>query len=143
MRTQLLRARWFPATFTRPRTAFTFDCLDTFHLLTLQGKTSLYDFYHTVLHKTDNMELQKPVVSISFSHLISIEFAFITQHRYPEFHRAFRIWRNLMMLKRAGRGQDPAGAKATTEGALAVECPACPHPGRNLPEGWESAGALL
>jgi hypothetical protein len=62
-RTQLLRARWFPATFNRPKTAFTFDCLDTFHLLTLQGKMPLYDFYHTVLHKTDNMELQKPVVS--------------------------------------------------------------------------------
>ncbi|KAH9965071.1 hypothetical protein BGW80DRAFT_1255055, partial [Lactifluus volemus] len=60
-RTQLLRARWFPATFNRPKTAFTFDCLDTFHELTLQGKTPLYDFYHTVLHKTDNLELNKTV----------------------------------------------------------------------------------
>lgn len=25
------------------------------------------------------------------------------------------------------------------DGALAVECPACPHPGRNLPEGWDKA----
>ncbi|KAH9956388.1 hypothetical protein BGW80DRAFT_1439367 [Lactifluus volemus] len=65
------------------------------------------------------------------------------QYRYPEFHRVFRIWRNLLMLKRAGRGQDPAGAGATAQGELAVECPACPHPGRNLPEGWELAGALL
>ncbi|KAM6491207.1 hypothetical protein JOM56_013446 [Amanita muscaria] len=89
-RTQLLRARWFPATFNRPKTAFTFDCLDTFHELTLQGKTPLYDFYHTVLHKTDNLELHKTI------------------YRYPEFHRVFRIWRNLLMLKRAGRGQDPA-----------------------------------
>ncbi|TDL13202.1 hypothetical protein BD410DRAFT_707921, partial [Rickenella mellea] len=24
-------------------------------------------------------------------------------------------------------------------GECAVECPACPHPGRNLPEGWENA----
>lgn len=47
------------------------------------------------------------------------------------------------MLKRAGRGQDPAGASATGQGELAVECPACPHPGRNLPEGWESAGPQL
>jgi hypothetical protein len=64
-RTQLLRARWFPATFDRPRTAFTFDCLDTFHELTLQGKTPLYDFYYMVLHKTDNLGIRKPIVSLT------------------------------------------------------------------------------
>ena len=47
------------------------------------------------------------------------------------------------MLKRAGQGQHLRGAIATAQGELAVECPACPHPGRNLPEGWESAGALM
>lgn len=47
------------------------------------------------------------------------------------------------MLKRAGRGQDPAGPSATSEGELTVECPACPHPGRNLPDGWEQASTLL
>ncbi|KAN0109323.1 hypothetical protein V8E52_009414 [Russula decolorans] len=46
------------------------------------------------------------------------------------------------MLKRAGQGQDPAGASATAPGELAVECPACPHPGHNLPEDWEGAGPL-
>jgi hypothetical protein len=64
--TQLLCARWFPSTFNRPQTVFTFDCLDTFHELTLQGKTTLYNFYYLVLHKTDNLELQKPVVSLSY-----------------------------------------------------------------------------
>jgi hypothetical protein len=54
----------------------------------------------------------------------------------------FRIWQNLLMLKCAGRGQDPAGANATAQGELAVECLACPHPDRNLPEGWQSAGPL-
>jgi hypothetical protein len=61
------------------------------------------------------------------------------QYRYNEFQRVMRIWRHLEMLKRAGRGQDPLGAEATEEGELAVECPACPHPDRNLPEGWENA----
>jgi hypothetical protein len=88
------------------------------------------------------MELGKPVVSLSLPCVV-LYAEFLDQYRYPEFHRVFRIWRNLLMLKRAGRGQDPAGAKATTQGELAVECPACPHPGRNLPVGWESAGALL
>lgn len=44
-----------------------------------------------------------------------------------------------MMLKRAGRGHDPDGIDNTAAGELAVECPACPHPGKNLPVGWENA----
>ena len=37
------------------------------------------------------------------------------------------------MLKRAGRAYDPRGVKATSKGECAVLCPACPHPGKNLP----------
>ena len=44
-KSQLLRHSWFPATFTRPNTIFTFDLLDTFHENTLQGKGNIYDFY--------------------------------------------------------------------------------------------------
>ncbi len=32
----------------------TFNILDMFHLLTLQGKVSAYKFYSTLQHKTDN-----------------------------------------------------------------------------------------
>lgn len=48
-----------------------------------------------------------------------------------------RMWRNLKSLKRSGRGHDPKGTAATAEGELALECPACPHPNRNLPEDWK------
>ena len=48
-----------------------------------------------------------------------------------------------MALKRGGQGHDPAGIDATSNGELLVECPACPHPERNLPVDWEKAGALL
>jgi hypothetical protein len=48
-----------------------------------------------------------------------------------------------MALKRAGRGHNPGGIDTTSKGELMVECPACPHPGRNLPDGWEKAGPLL
>ena len=61
--TQLLRERWFPATLSRPQTVFTFDCLETFHEITLQGKTSLYDFYHTLLRRSDNANIYTPIVS--------------------------------------------------------------------------------
>jgi hypothetical protein len=47
-----------------------------------------------------------------------------------------REWRHLKILKRAGRGHDPAGVDATKEGECAMLCPACPQPGKNLPQGW-------
>lgn len=45
----------YPATTVTPRTVFTTDFLNTFHLLTLQGKLSLYDYYQSIVRLTDNM----------------------------------------------------------------------------------------
>ena len=137
---QLLRERWFPATLSCPQSAFSFDCLETFHELTLQGKTNLYDYYHTLLRLSDNANLSASIVSECFLHLIAGPDVECEQHRYDEIHRVFRMWRNLMALKRAGRGHDPQGISGTSQGELMVECPACPHPGRNLPSDWEKAG---
>ena len=53
-RDQLIASSWFPASLDRPQTAFTFDVLDTFQLLNLQGKLSAYDFYYSLDHKSDN-----------------------------------------------------------------------------------------
>ena len=30
-----------------------------------------------------------------------------------------------------------AGLDSVRDGTFALECPACPHPGRNLPDEWE------
>jgi hypothetical protein len=60
---QLLQKRWFPATLIWPETTFTFDCLETFHESTLQGKGNLYDYYHMLLRKTDNVNLSAAIVS--------------------------------------------------------------------------------
>lgn len=38
-----------------------------------------------------------------------------------------------MLLKRSGRGHEVEGVDGTGPGQCAVECPACPHPGRNMP----------
>lgn len=46
-----------------------------------------------------------------------------------------RFFRVIRMAKRAGRGQDPAGFGGTPPGGLAVECPACPKPDKNMPAG--------
>jgi hypothetical protein len=48
-----------------------------------------------------------------------------------------------MALKQGGRGHDPGSSNATSNGELMVECLACPHPCRNLPDDWEKAGPLL
>ena len=60
---QLLRMRWYPASFSRPRTAFSFDLLETYHKLTLQGKINLFDFYLAITQKSDNQGRSKELVS--------------------------------------------------------------------------------
>lgn len=55
--------KWYPASFNRPKTAFTFDLLDTYHKLTLQGKLNLYDFYTATMQKSDNCGRRKVIVS--------------------------------------------------------------------------------
>src|ERR1700678_4112099 len=59
-----LRAGWFPATFNRPQTTFTFRCLDFYHELTLQSKVNAYDFFRSLLRLTDSLELNKTSVCL-------------------------------------------------------------------------------
>jgi hypothetical protein len=59
------------------------------------------------------------------------------QNHYQEFINMTRIWRNLQMLKRAGRAHETNGIEETKPGGCALECPACPHPGKNLPPDWK------
>jgi hypothetical protein len=48
-----------------------------------------------------------------------------------------RIWRNLKMFERAGCAHQTDGIDTARPGACALECPACPHPGKNLPPDWK------
>ncbi|KAG1888957.1 uncharacterized protein F5891DRAFT_1216956 [Suillus fuscotomentosus] len=116
---QLLRARWYPATISDPRTAATFALLEHFHLLSFESKVSAYEFYHSLARRNNNAGLSD------------------IRDRYSAFMCMVHEWRHLRQLRRAGRGHDPGGINATTTGELAVQCPACPHPGKNLPQGWE------
>ncbi|KAF7342709.1 CxC2 domain-containing protein [Mycena sanguinolenta] len=117
---QLLRAGWYPASDERPQTAATFIVLDKFHLDTLQAKMTPYDFYTVLERLTDNTGVKPP-------------------DRYQVFLRMAREYRHFLMLKRAGRGHDPSGVWGTGAGELAVECPVCPNPQVNVPQGWENA----
>ncbi|KAG2108722.1 uncharacterized protein F5147DRAFT_745699 [Suillus discolor] len=119
---QLLQAHWYPETTTNPCTTATFGVLEHYHLLSFESKVSAYEFYHSLAWCSNN------------TGLIPI------RDRYAPFMCMIHEWRHLRQLRRAGRGHDPSGINATQKGELAVLCPACPQPGRNLPEGWENAG---
>lgn len=54
-----------------------------------------------------------------------------------------REWYILKALKCADRDHDPSGIDSTQPGGLAITCRACPHPGKNLAEGWQDAPSKL
>lgn len=139
-RTQLLRIRWWPATIDRPQTVTTLRCLDTFLQLSLQSKLNMYDFYLAIVHLTDNTDTRS--LKVSFQQAFSqqdllTEPSQPSQYRYKELSRCIREHRHIFSVKRSARGHDPGGITQTKPGELAVECPACPQPGRNLPDGWQ------
>jgi uncharacterized C2H2 Zn-finger protein len=45
----------------------------------------------------------------------------------------------LKQIKRGGGAHSPMGLVSVRDGEFALECPACPHPGRNLPANWQQA----
>ena len=53
--------------------------------------------------------------------------------------RCVRQWKHLKQIKRGGGSHMKTGLDTVLDGAFALECPACPHPGRNLPEDWDRA----
>ncbi|KAG1884716.1 hypothetical protein F4604DRAFT_1878684 [Suillus subluteus] len=117
--TQLLRMHWFPATTLEPKTAATFRLLHNFHILSFESKASTFEYWQMLARLTNNTGLNPP------------------KDRYNALLWMVKEWRNLTLLKCSGRGHDPDGVEATQHGACAVLCPACPQPGKNLPNGWE------
>lgn len=71
-RQQLMRVAWYPATVAYPRTACTFNTLKHFQLLSLQAKSTAYDFYRTIARETDNTGLNPPPVSLPSSVVIKV-----------------------------------------------------------------------
>jgi hypothetical protein len=63
-RQQLLRRHWFPSTHLEPSTASTFELLNQFHLLTLQGKVTTYDYYTGLKKLTNNTGVGLKLVSL-------------------------------------------------------------------------------
>ena len=130
-RRQLLRMMWFPATLVQPHTVFTFHLLDFFHQLQSHNKTNLYNFYNTIVRLSNNAGLSPEIVSPK-GPIFYLFAQPIIQHRYNEISLVYRMWVHLHILKRGGAAYHPGGADSLPDGSMAVECPACPHPGRNI-----------
>ncbi|KAK6971927.1 CxC2 domain-containing protein [Favolaschia claudopus] len=118
---QLMRNGWYPATVTDPGTCATFKTLESYRLYNVVGNVNVRDFVTSLERMTDPS---------AASGMIWIP------DRYKQFGRMTRQWAFLKRLMRAGRGHDKLGVGATALGECAVRCWACPHEGRNLPEGW-------
>ncbi|KAJ7493553.1 hypothetical protein FB451DRAFT_1387723 [Mycena latifolia] len=103
---QLMRVRWWPATFKDPQTCTTFTAIRLFQLLNCQGKLTNNDGLHPL-----------PDRRRAFQHIV-------------------RQYRMTLMMKRAGRAHDPTGVDGTAQGELALECRACPQDGKNVLDGW-------
>ncbi|KAG2353263.1 hypothetical protein BDR07DRAFT_1310194, partial [Suillus spraguei] len=114
---QLLKAGLFPASTTRPQTAFTFKVLDYFLIDALECKTSASSFFEKIHWMTNN------------------SFPDTVPNRYRELMRVSWLWRDFMSQKWFGFGHDVE--KEPGKGDLAWFCPACPQHGINLPADWQ------
>ncbi|KAJ7765179.1 hypothetical protein B0H16DRAFT_1310155, partial [Mycena metata] len=123
---QLLWNKWYPATTIDPATCATFATLEMFRLENVVGNINVSDFITAMERQTN-----------------ATGSTGMNRHRYKEFMCMSRQWAFPVRMKRAGRGHDKAGVAATRLGQGAVACWACPHDGRNLPDGWRNVDAKL
>ena len=133
-RCQLLRVRWFPATWNRPRTVFTFRLLDFLHKVQTQSKVNLYDIYNSLALVNDSAGQMPRVVCCFPSRCMSTQLLIYwwIQYRYNELSLVLKIWVHLRQLRRGGGVHLSDGFQALGPGSLSLDCPVCPHPGKNL-----------
>jgi hypothetical protein len=122
---QLMRRGFYPASQKIVKTCGTFRLLDLLHMLAVVSKGSMYDFYRTLEKLTNNTGIDIP------------------KSRYRALIRICLQWRHLKMLRRGGRGHSMTGIEGTNWGELAVECPSCTHPKKNMPEDWKTRAPEL
>ncbi|KLO04261.1 hypothetical protein SCHPADRAFT_840849 [Schizopora paradoxa] len=109
---QLMEVGLFPATLGKPCTAFSFALLKHFDILSSASKLSAMD-YVTTLRRATNNAFPEDVPDF-----------------YNAFRRIMRVWRAIQINKRAGVFH---GMARDNDFNLAVQCPACPQPGTNMP----------
>ncbi|KAL1666291.1 hypothetical protein GGF50DRAFT_125801 [Schizophyllum commune] len=119
-RQQLMRNGWWPATPTSPQTCATETCLRQFDKINALSKVAVYEYCRALQKLSDSGDNKVPDKRRAFMNIV-------------------RQRRHIQLLKRGGRAHENNGVETTENGQLALRCPACPQPGRNLPLNWESA----
>lgn len=69
---QLFKARFFPASVDRPQTAFTFELMRTWQILTFQSKITVYHFMKYLRRITDNVFTGNVPVCLSLIFYLTI-----------------------------------------------------------------------
>ncbi|TRM56348.1 hypothetical protein BD626DRAFT_620006 [Schizophyllum amplum] len=113
---QLMRSAWWPGTISNPQ---------TFSQITALGNLSAYEYYRALEELSDE----------------GSTFTGGKVNKRKVFASVMRQFRHLTMLKRRARGHAEDGIRGTKPGQLALPCPACPHPTKNLPADWALAPA--
>ncbi|KAJ8489758.1 hypothetical protein ONZ45_g13445 [Pleurotus djamor] len=107
---QLMKSRLFPATIESPSTAFTFELLEELHLQRVECKSSSSAFYSLLRRRTSPDGLDD------------------VPDREREMERVSRCFRDLQARMASGIFNETK----VFPGVLALFCPACPQPGRNI-----------
>ncbi|KAG1900018.1 uncharacterized protein F5891DRAFT_980633 [Suillus fuscotomentosus] len=126
---QLFEMGMFLASFTRPKTAFTFPVLDGFALDNLECGTSAMNYYNKLRRMMSSIFPQLVPVGVAYRNSTSSKLNSPQDH-YRELMRVARQWRQLKLLKWNGFGYE---RRRPTSGELALFCLACPQPGINAP----------
>ncbi|KAH6866280.1 hypothetical protein BKA70DRAFT_1498246 [Coprinopsis sp. MPI-PUGE-AT-0042] len=107
---QLMKASLFPATFVKPKTAFTFAVLKQFHIHHLESAESAYSFIAALRRSTDSFFFNDAA------------------DPYDQFHDVFKMWKILLAEKRYGHNHNiDAVLVDRPPGHLATGCPSCPE----------------
>ncbi|KAK1223873.1 hypothetical protein PQX77_013239 [Marasmius sp. AFHP31] len=115
--TRLFMHDLFPSTVTNPQSAFTFQLLRHYSVLTLQSKITPYNFNKSIQWLTDNV------------------FTGNVPNLYKQFMIIVCLWDLLSVEQRSGAHHDVL----QKPNDLVVECPACPTVGVNMEPGWTEA----
>jgi hypothetical protein len=116
----IIASGFLPASFTRIRTLFSFQVLDQFRVCNLELKATAYEYYNMIRRLTSSTS---PSEVDNLAH---------------EFRRMVRLWRWIKKLKWGGYGHNKLDPLNPPAGTLANFCAACPQPGINLAESWET-----
>ena len=132
---QLLQAGLFPSSFKQIETAFTFSVMNDFLIDNLECKTTAQQYFSKLQSITNRMFPDK--VLVCDNHLLLSYVDCFAKNLYKQLLRASRQWRDLTNRMQSGLGYKSED-DSPPNGAMAIFCPACPQPGINLPDDWQT-----